>query len=149
MHQFFFICDLKYSIDERKTRGIIFKIMIKSKISERLDLSDDFWDQFGVQNKNLKKQAGLFEIESINKANIITITLNPKGYYERFDDNSDNKKHKGLKKSTRSMDFDSYLSRLADLNEFSKEFFKKPKKIQQKRFQIIIKSVQVKAVSFL
>ena len=141
MHQFFFICDLKYSIDERKTRGIIFKIMIKSKISERLDLSDDFWDQFGVQNKNLKKQAGLFEIESINKANIITITLNPKGYYERFDDNSDNKKHTGLKKSTRSMDFDSYLSRLADLNEFSKEFFKKPKKIQQKRFQIINESM--------
>ena len=47
------------------------------------------------------------------------------------------------------MDFDSCSSRMADLNEFSKEFFKKPKKIQQKRFQIIIKSVQVKAVSFL
>ena len=78
MHQFFFICDLKYSIDERKTRGIIFKIMIKSKISERLDLSDDFWDQFGVQNKILKKQVGLFEIESINKANVITIALNSK-----------------------------------------------------------------------
>ena len=31
------------------------------------------------------------------------------------------------------MDFDSYLSRLADSNEFSKEFFKKPKKIKQKK----------------
>ena len=103
--------------------------MIKSKISERLDLSDDFWDQFGIQNKNLKKQVGLFEIESINKANVITTTLNPKEYYERFDDNSDNKKYKGLKMSTRGMDFDSYSSRLADLNEFSKEcFLKKQKK---------------------
>ena len=30
--------------------------MIKSKIFDRLDLSYDFWDQFGVQNKKLKKQ---------------------------------------------------------------------------------------------
>ena len=123
--------------------------MIKSKIFEKLDLSDDFWDQFGVQNKILKKQVGLFEIESINKANVITIALNPKKYYERFDDHSDNKKHKGLKKSTHGMDFDSYSSRLADLNEFSifKEFFEKPKKIQQKIFQIINESMQMKAVS--
>ena len=112
--------------------------MIKSKISERLDLSDDFWDQFGIQNKNLKKQVGLFEIESINKANVITTTLNPKEYYERFDDNSDNKKYKGLKKSTRGMDFDSYSSRLADLNEFSKEcFLKKQKKINKKDLKLL------------
>ena len=50
--------------------------------------------------------------------NVITITLNPKECYERFDDHSDNEKHKGLKKSTRGMDFDSYSSRLADLNKF-------------------------------
>ena len=144
---FVFICELKCFIDERKTRDIISKLMIKSKIFERLDLSDDFWDQFGVQNKKLKKQVGLFEIESINKANVITIALNPKEYYERFDDHSDNKKHKGLKKSNRGMDFDSYSSRLAYLNEFSKEYFKKPKKIQQKRYQIINESMQMKAVS--
>ena len=58
--------------------------MIKCKIFERLDLSDDFGDQFGVQNKKLKKQVGLFEIESINKANVITITLNPKEYCENL-----------------------------------------------------------------
>ena len=37
--------------------------MIKSKIFSRLDLSDGFWDQFGVQNEKLKKQVGLFKIE--------------------------------------------------------------------------------------
>ena len=57
---FVFICDLKCSIDERKTRDIIFKVMIKRNIFERLDLSDDFWDQFGVQNKKLKKTSGAF-----------------------------------------------------------------------------------------
>ena len=57
-------------------------MMIKSKIFDRLDLSDDFWDQFGVQNKKLKKQVVLFKIENINKPNIITIALNPKEYYD-------------------------------------------------------------------
>ena len=37
---------------------------------------------------------GLFEIVSINKANVITIALNPKEYYERSDDHSDNKNTK-------------------------------------------------------
>ena len=45
------------------------------------------------------------------------------------------------------MDFDSYSERLADINEFSKEFFKKPAKFEQKRFQIINESMQIKSVS--
>ena len=121
--------------------------MIKSKIFNRLDLSNYFWDQFGVQAKKLKKQVELFETENINKVNIIMIALNLKEYYEKFEDHSDNKKHKGLKKSTAGMDFDSYLGSLSDLNEFSKEYIKKPKKIQQKRFQIINNSMQMKGVS--
>ena len=95
-------------------------MMIKSQIFERFDLSADFWEQFNVQNKKLKKQVGLFEIENIQKPNVIAIALNPKEYYERFHDHSNNKKHKRLKKSTRGMDFDSYSERLADLNEFKK-----------------------------
>ena len=45
------------------------------------------------------------------------------------------------------MDFHSYYERLADLGEFPKEYFKKPKKIKQKRFQIINESMQMKSVS--
>ena len=60
---FVFICELKCFIDERKTRDIISKLMIKSKIFERLDLSDDFWNQFGVQNKKLKKQVGFLKLK--------------------------------------------------------------------------------------
>ena len=44
------------------------------------------------------------------------------------------------------MDFDSYSERLSDLNEFSKEFLKKPVKIEQKRFQIINESMQMKSL---
>ena len=52
--------------------------MTASKIFQRLDLSDDFWKQYSVQNKAIKKQVGLYEIESIDNANIITISENPK-----------------------------------------------------------------------
>ena len=123
---FIFICDLNRCIKESDSRNIIFEVIITSKAFDRLDLSADFWKQFDVQNKKLKKQVGLFEIENIDKPNVITIALNPKEYYERFNDHSDNKKHKGLHKSTRGMDFDSYSKRLSNLNEFSRDYIKTP-----------------------
>ena len=83
---FVFICNLSCSADEKKSRNIILKVMRKSKIFDQLDLSDNFWNQFNIQNKKLKKQVGLFKIESIGKPNIITITLIPKEYYEKFHD---------------------------------------------------------------
>ena len=73
--------------------------------------------QFDIQDKSLKKQVMLFEIENINNANITTIALNPKEYYEKYIDHSDNKKHKRLKRGTGSMEFDSHSGRLADLND--------------------------------
>ena len=77
---FIFICDINYIVDELVARKIIFEVMTTSKILKRLDLSDDFWAQFNVQDKKLKKQIGLFEAENVNKANVITIAINPKEY---------------------------------------------------------------------
>ena len=79
----------------------IFDVLIKSKILERLDFSDDFWERFGVQNKSLKKQIGLYEIENINDANILTIAINSKEFFKIYKDFSVNKKHKGVKKIPR------------------------------------------------
>ena len=48
------------------------------------------------------------------------------------------------------MDFDSYSNRLSDLTEFSNEFLSKPNKVEkteQKRFQVINESMQMKSVS--
>ena len=95
---FIFICDFECIVDESVARKIIFEVMTTSKILKRLDLSDDFWAQFNVQDKKLKKQVGLFEAENVNKANVITIAINPKEYLEEFEDLSINKKHKGIKK---------------------------------------------------
>ena len=82
-----------------------------------------------VVTKILKNKLVLFEIESINKPDIITIASNPKEYYEKFIDHSDNKKHKGIKKATADMDFDSCSAHLSDLTEYYGEFVKSaPKK---------------------
>ena len=117
-----FICNLNCSVSEEKARNIIFDVMLKSKVFDRLDLSAEFYEQFNYRNASLKKRVRLFEIENIDKPNLITIALNPKEYYEQFIDHSDNKKHKGIKKSTPGMDFDSYSNRLSDLTEYFNEF---------------------------
>ena len=60
------------------------------------------------------------------------------------------KKHKGLKKTTPGMSFDSYSNRLSDLTEYSNEFLTTPNKVEQveqKRFQVINKSIQMKSLS--
>ena len=88
---FVFICDLDSDIREDQTKNIIFEVMIASKIFDRLGLSAEFYDQFNCRNTSLQKQVGLFEIENIDQPNVITIALNPKEYYERFANHTDNR----------------------------------------------------------
>ena len=73
------------------------------KVKDLIDL--DLSAELNCRNKDLKKQVSLFEIENIDKSNIITIALNVKEYYELFHDHSNKKKHKGLEKSVCDMDF--------------------------------------------
>ena len=147
---FVFICDLNFSISEDKARDLLFEVMFKSKVFDRLDLSVEFYERFNCRNKKLKKNVRLFEIENINNANFITVALNPKEYFERFINHSDNKKHEGIKKLIPDVDFDSYSNRLSDLTEYFNEFLtidNKVKKIEQSRFQISNKSMEMKSVS--
>ena len=143
-----FICGDNSILPEDQARKIIFEVMTNSKILKRLDLSDDFWAEFGVQDKKLKKQVGLFEVENISLANIITIAINPKEYREEFENRSNNKKHKGIKKGTSGMDFNSYCSKLCDIIDYFETFYKKKntKKITQKRFQVINDTMRMKSV---
>ena len=91
----------------------------------------EFYDQFNCRNEKLRKNVGLFEVENIDNANVITITLAPKEYYERFVNYSDTKKHKGIKKLTPDMDFDSYSNCLCDLTEYFNEFLSTDNKAQK------------------
>ena len=48
----FFILLQIFMSNRWRRRDVIFDVLIKSKILERFDLSDDFWDRFGVQNNS-------------------------------------------------------------------------------------------------
>ena len=63
----------------------------------------EFYEQFFCRNESIKKQVGLYEVESIDNANLVTIAVNPKEDFEVFRNKAINKKHKGVKKSTRGI----------------------------------------------
>ena len=131
---FNFICSLDCSVPESEARKIIFECLKKSKILNRLDLSDEFWKQFEIYNANTKKVMGLYEIENIDNQNICTIAVNPKEYFEKFKNRKINKKHKGVRKDTQGMNFESYAMRINMLRESDDK--KEEKKIVQKRLQV-------------
>ena len=76
----------------------------------------------------------LYEIENDDNPNICTVAINPKRYFEKFKDININKKHKGVKRDTKGMNFESYATRITPLRSIDAE--KKTKKLVQKRFQV-------------
>ena len=56
---FNFICKKEYNMKKNKSRKLIFEILKDSKIVERLDVSDKFWQQFKIRDEHVKKQMGL------------------------------------------------------------------------------------------
>lgn len=68
-------------------------------------------------NLKLKKQMGLYEIENIDNANICTIAVNSKEYFEKLKNRSINKKHNGVKWDMPGMNFESYTERINVLKE--------------------------------
>ena len=71
-------------IHAEKAIDVIFDVLIKSKILERLNFSENFWERFCVQNKSLQNQVGLSEIENINNVNVLTIAINSNKYFEKY-----------------------------------------------------------------
>ena len=112
---FNFICKLDCSVRESDARKIIFECMKNSKIAQRLDVSDVFWEQFDMQKTKTRKEMGLYEVENIDNPNICTIVINPKEYFEKFKDRNTNKKHKGLRRDASAMSFENYATRVAPL----------------------------------
>ena len=60
---FVFICDLNSCVSEDKARNLIFVVMLKSKVFDRLDLLAEFYKQFSCRNEDLRKRVGFFELK--------------------------------------------------------------------------------------
>ena len=106
----------------------------------------NFLPDLNAKTKKVKKQVGLYEVESINNPNIITLAVNPKEYFEVFRSKEINKKHKGVKKNTPGMTFESFASRIMDIREYT-YLERNPQKIKQKRFQVKKAHMQMTTVS--
>ena len=143
---FVFICDLKSTLPESQARKVIFECMVKSKILDRLDVSDDYWKQYDVYNATTKKQMGLFEIEHIDNSNVCTIAVNPKEYFETFKNKDINKKHKGVRKGTRGMMFENYANRIKRLR-FDLNTTPSHESITQKRFEVRNTDMKMTSIS--
>ena len=136
--------------NENDVKEMLEKIII-SNLSALLDLSDPYFEKYGVRNAAQRKQMGLFAFENIDGINV-TIGVNPKEYIEVYQDMEINKKHKGLKRSTVGMDFDMYADRVRFMNENKRRadaFI--AKKFTQKRLQAIygqMQQVTLEKVSF-
>ena len=49
----------------------------------------------------------------------VTLVVNPEEYFEFFKDYPTNKKHKGIKKGSKGMDFHNYANRIKCLKNFN------------------------------
>ena len=78
---------------------MISEVIVTSEIYNRLDSSHQCWEFFNSRQEHLHKCLGYFEIENIDNPCILTIAAcNPEKYFELFENNKINKKHKGIKK---------------------------------------------------
>ena len=132
--QFTFINELSCNISEDRAKDIIFEILIL-KLADRLDTSHEFFERFSCRDLSTKKKVGLYEVESIDNPNVVTIAVNPKEYLEIFRSKDLNKKHKGIKKSTPGMNFESFSTRIMDTKEYTFAQ-KKSHSLKQSRFKL-------------
>ena len=114
----------------------MFKILKNSKIAKQLDRADDFLKQFGIYDENTKKIMGLYEIENIDNPNICNIAINSKEYFEKCKNWQINKKHKGIRKDTPGMNFESYAEKISSIRQI--DIARNDKKLVKKDYKLKI-----------
>ena len=135
--QFLVVSSVQSTFTEEHVRNILFEIFSKTEIRNRFDKSNKFWEQFGVCEPKNQKVLGLYEVENINGPCMVTLAVKPKEYFEYFKSENINKKHKGVKKGSLGMDFESYAERIKPLFDFKS--YKKLKKDTKSVVRISVK----------
>ena len=123
--QFIIVSDAATSYPECDARDILLEIFSKTEIRERFDKSNEYWKRFKAYNPDEQKNLGLYDVEHIDDPCYVTLAVNPKEYFEYFKSELINKKHKGIKKDARGMEFENYAERIKPLFDFAS--YQKPK----------------------
>ena len=117
-------------------RDILLKIFLDNGMHKRLDLSNEFFEQFNKRNLAVRKQVGLYEFENIEHGIVFVICVNLKEYLEVYSILFDiNKKHKGVKRGTKGMNFEKYAGRILTIDEAREGTNRFLKKQKQTRFE--------------
>ena len=96
----------------------------------------------------MRKQVGLYEFENIEHGIICAICENPKEDFELYGIlYKTNKKHKGVRKGTKAMDFDNYAGRILtieDSREGTNRFANKQKQTrsQNKKGNMVMVTIE-------
>ena len=114
---FLIICNVKNSIPDKQFREVIFEVIVANKIYDRFNTSRTYWENLMRENRNCKKCLGYLEIERIDNPCEIVVAVNPKEYYEHFEDFRCNKQHKGIKKGSPGINFENFTKRIVSVNE--------------------------------
>ena len=112
-----FISDPNSDVPEDKFRDINFEVIIATKIYKKFDTSQEFWDIFGSIKERRIKKLGYYEIT--DNSCFVTLTVNPKEYFEILKNSKSNKNHKGIKKGSSGMDFEDFVNRIKSLVNIS------------------------------
>ena len=134
--EFTVIAEDSCNCDEREMRDVLLRIFLDNEIHQRLDLPGKFFAQFNKRNETIGKQVGLYEFKNVEHSIICTICLNPKEYFELYGIFYEIiKKHKGVRKGTKGMDFDNYVSCILSIKEVKEGTGRFAKERKQTRFQ--------------
>ena len=102
------ISDPSSDFPESKITDVIFEIIVKTDIYKRFEASHPFWEKFNARKPKRQKILCLYEVERVDSPCYVTIAVNPKEYFEFFHDYLVNKKHKGIKKGSRGMEYQNF-----------------------------------------
>ena len=134
--EFIVIAEDSCDCGEREMRDVLFRIFLENDIHQRLNLCSEFFDQFNMRNEAVRKQVGLYEFKNIEYSIICAICVNPKEYFELYGILYEtNKKHKGVRKGTKGMDFDKYAGHILTIKGAHEGTNRFANKQEQTRFQ--------------
>ena len=114
----------------------MFEVIISNDILRRFDTSHKFSEKYSVKNESLQKELGYFSVENIDDPCVVTVAVNPKEYFEEFESQAVNKKHKGLRKDAAGMEFEDYAKRINSIIEIETFGHLLNEKQKQNRFAI-------------
>ena len=114
----------------------MFEVIISNDILRRFDTSHKFSEKYSVKNESLQKELGYFSVENIDDPCVVTVAVNPKEYFEEFESQAVNKKHKGLRKDAAGMEFEDYAKRINLIIEIETFGHLLNEKQKQNRFAI-------------